>query len=124
MRERAVPGAPSPLFLPFAERACGAARVAEEEGSGPGAVMGGGRAARSLPLIVCDPPAEKREAKPAFTDEAVQDLLYRMTGLNLQKVFRPVRQELKPPKYRLLTEAQLQEVRCAHAAAPASRLSK
>lgn len=34
-----------------------------------------------------------------------------MTGLNLQKVFRPVRQELKPPKYRLLTEAQLQEVR-------------
>ncbi|XP_040561828.1 28S ribosomal protein S22, mitochondrial isoform X3 [Gallus gallus] len=52
---------------------------------------------------------EKRDAKPAFTDEAVQDLLYRMTGLNLQKVFRPVRQELKPPKYRLLTEAQLQE---------------
>ncbi|POI33987.1 hypothetical protein CIB84_002262 [Bambusicola thoracicus] len=55
------------------------------------------------------PAGEKRDAKPAFTDEAVQDLLYRMTGLNLQKVFRPVRQELKPPKYRLLTEAQLQE---------------
>ncbi|XP_015726706.1 28S ribosomal protein S22, mitochondrial [Coturnix japonica] len=52
---------------------------------------------------------EKRDAKPAFTDEAVQDLLYKMTGLNLQKIFRPVRQELKPPKYRLLTEAQLQE---------------
>ncbi|OXB54943.1 hypothetical protein ASZ78_003265 [Callipepla squamata] len=32
-----------------------------------------------------------------------------MTGLDLQKVFRPARQELKPPKYRLLTEAQLHE---------------
>ncbi|XP_065604050.1 small ribosomal subunit protein mS22 [Cyrtonyx montezumae] len=52
---------------------------------------------------------EQKDAKPAFTDEAVQDLLYKMTGLNLQKVFRPVRQELKPPKYRLLTEAQLHE---------------
>ncbi|KFO82111.1 hypothetical protein N303_03124, partial [Cuculus canorus] len=46
---------------------------------------------------------------PAFTDEAVQTLLYKMTGLDLQKVFRPVRQELKPPKYKLMTEAQLEE---------------
>ncbi|KAM9184027.1 small ribosomal subunit protein mS22 [Mergus octosetaceus] len=52
---------------------------------------------------------EKKDGKPSFTDEAVQDLLYRMTGLDLQKVFRPVKQELKPPKYKLLTEKQLQE---------------
>lgn len=57
-----------------------------------------------------NPPAEKRDGKPSFTDEAVQDLLYRMTGLDLQKVFRPAKQELKPPKYKLLTEKQLQEV--------------
>ncbi|KFU95272.1 hypothetical protein M959_05058, partial [Chaetura pelagica] len=47
--------------------------------------------------------------KPSFGDEAVQKLLYKMTGLDLQKVFRPVRKELKPPKYKLMTEAQLEE---------------
>ncbi|KFQ22551.1 hypothetical protein N332_09378, partial [Mesitornis unicolor] len=47
--------------------------------------------------------------KPAFGDEADQSLLYKMTGLNLQKVFRPVKKELKPPKYKLMTEAQLEE---------------
>ncbi|XP_052658989.1 28S ribosomal protein S22, mitochondrial isoform X2 [Harpia harpyja] len=50
-----------------------------------------------------------KAAKPAFADEAVQNLLYKMTGLNLQKVFRPVKKELKPPKYKLMTEAQLEE---------------
>ncbi|KFV89906.1 hypothetical protein N327_10894, partial [Fulmarus glacialis] len=35
--------------------------------------------------------------------------LRKMTGLNLQKVFRPVKKELKPPKYKLMTEAQLEE---------------
>lgn len=39
--EREVAEAPSLPFLPFAERVCGAARVAEEEGSGPGAVTEG-----------------------------------------------------------------------------------
>ncbi|KFQ13400.1 hypothetical protein N330_02540, partial [Leptosomus discolor] len=47
--------------------------------------------------------------KPSFADEGVQSLLYKMTGLNLQKVFRPVKAELKPPKYKLMTEAQLEE---------------
>ncbi|NXF84634.1 RT22 protein, partial [Eubucco bourcierii] len=53
--------------------------------------------------------SEGKTAKPSFTDEAVQTLLYKMTGLNLQKVFRPVKMELKPPKYKLMTEAQLEE---------------
>ncbi|NWI88185.1 RT22 protein, partial [Pitta sordida] len=52
---------------------------------------------------------EPAKAKPAFTDEAVQTLLYKMTGLDLQKVFRPVKKELKPPQYKLMTEAQLEE---------------
>ncbi|XP_030072725.1 small ribosomal subunit protein mS22 [Microcaecilia unicolor] len=54
--------------------------------------------------------AEPMEAKkPSFTDEAVQNLLSKMTGLNLQKIFRPVKQELKPPSYKLMTEEQLQQ---------------
>ncbi|GAA6092382.1 28S ribosomal protein S22, mitochondrial [Tachysurus ichikawai] len=47
--------------------------------------------------------------KAQFTDAEVQDILKRITGLDLNKVFRPIKQELKPPKYKLLTEAQLKE---------------
>lgn len=48
--------------------------------------------------------------KPQFLDSEVQDILTRITGLNLEKVFRPIKQELKPPKYKLMTDAQLEEV--------------
>ncbi|AWO99279.1 putative 28S ribosomal protein S22 mitochondrial-like [Scophthalmus maximus] len=48
-------------------------------------------------------------AKPQFTDPAVQDILTRITGLDLQKVFRPIQQELKPPTYKLMTDEQLEE---------------
>ncbi|XP_037323317.2 28S ribosomal protein S22, mitochondrial [Pungitius pungitius] len=47
------------------------------------------------------------DAKPQFTDPAVQDVLGRITGLDLQKVFRPVKEELKPPTYKLMTDEQL-----------------
>ncbi|KAK2868832.1 hypothetical protein Q7C36_000703 [Tachysurus vachellii] len=47
--------------------------------------------------------------KAQFTDAEVQDILKRITGLDLNKVFRPIKQELKPPKYKLLTDAQLKE---------------
>lgn len=47
--------------------------------------------------------------KPTFMDEEVQNLLIKMTGLNLQKVFKPAIQELKPPTYKLMTQAQLEE---------------
>ncbi|XP_034404082.1 28S ribosomal protein S22, mitochondrial [Cyclopterus lumpus] len=47
--------------------------------------------------------------RPQFTDPAVQDLLTRMTGLDLQKVFRPIKEELKPPTYKLMTDQQLEE---------------
>lgn len=49
-------------------------------------------------------------AKPHFTDPAVQDILTRITGLDLQKVFRPMKQELKPPTYKLMTDEQLEKV--------------
>ncbi|KAI5092950.1 28S ribosomal protein S22, mitochondrial, partial [Silurus meridionalis] len=48
--------------------------------------------------------------KIEFMDAEVQDILTRITGLDLNKVFRPVKQELKPPKYKLLTDSQLEEV--------------
>ncbi|KAK5868265.1 hypothetical protein PBY51_009295 [Eleginops maclovinus] len=48
-------------------------------------------------------------ATPQFTDPAVQDVLTRITGLDLEKVFRPIKQELKPPTYKLMTDEQLEE---------------
>lgn len=41
----------------------------------------------------------------------MQDILTKLTGLDLQKVFRPIQQELKPPKYKLMTDEQLQQVK-------------
>uniref|UniRef100_A0A3Q4AU02 Uncharacterized protein n=1 Tax=Mola mola TaxID=94237 RepID=A0A3Q4AU02_MOLML len=47
--------------------------------------------------------------KPHFTDPVVQDILTRITGLDLQKVFQPIKQQLKPPTYKLMTDEQLQQ---------------
>ncbi|ELK33202.1 28S ribosomal protein S22, mitochondrial [Myotis davidii] len=47
--------------------------------------------------------------KPTFMDEEVQRILTKMTGLNLQKTFKPAIQELKPPTYKLMTQEQLEE---------------
>uniref|UniRef100_A0A3B5AWC3 28S ribosomal protein S22, mitochondrial-like n=1 Tax=Stegastes partitus TaxID=144197 RepID=A0A3B5AWC3_9TELE len=55
------------------------------------------------------PAALTDNAKPHFTDPAVQDILTRITGLDLQKVFRPIKQELKPPTYKLMTDEQLEQ---------------
>ncbi|KAG8445465.1 hypothetical protein GDO86_010299 [Hymenochirus boettgeri] len=44
-----------------------------------------------------------------FTDPEVQHMLKKMTGLNLEKVFQPVKQELKPPTYKALTHEQYEE---------------
>ncbi|CAG6006933.1 small ribosomal subunit protein mS22 [Menidia menidia] len=48
-------------------------------------------------------------AKPQFKDPLVQDILTRITGLDLQKIFRPIKQELNPPAYKLMTDEQLEE---------------
>lgn len=53
--------------------------------------------------------APSDHAKPQFTDPAVQDILTRITGLDLQKVFKPIKQELKPPTYKLMTDKQLNQ---------------
>ncbi|XP_019717100.1 small ribosomal subunit protein mS22 [Hippocampus comes] len=47
--------------------------------------------------------------KPQFTDPVVQDILTRITGLDLQKVFRSLKQELSPPTYKLMTDEQLEQ---------------
>uniref|UniRef100_A0A3Q2PXY8 Mitochondrial ribosomal protein S22 n=1 Tax=Fundulus heteroclitus TaxID=8078 RepID=A0A3Q2PXY8_FUNHE len=57
----------------------------------------------------CSETTSADDAKPRFTDPAVQDILGRITGLDLQKVFRPIKQELKPPTYKLMTDEQLQQ---------------
>jgi len=49
--------------------------------------------------------------KAQFTDTEVQDILSKITGLDLQKVFRPIRQKLTPPQYKLMTDSDLEEVR-------------
>lgn len=59
---------------------------------------------------VCPPPGPSDKPQPGFADPAVQDILTGLTGLDLQKVFRPIQQELKPPKYKLMTDEQLQQV--------------
>ncbi|KAM9812541.1 28S ribosomal protein S22, mitochondrial [Syngnathus typhle] len=55
------------------------------------------------------PDSVQNNAKPQFTDPVVQDILTRITGLNLQKVFRSVKQELNPPTYKLMTDEQLEQ---------------
>lgn len=52
--------------------------------------------------------------KLQFADPAVQDILTRITGLDLHKVFRPIKQELKPPTYKLMTDEQLEQVAFKH----------
>ncbi|XP_005366746.1 28S ribosomal protein S22, mitochondrial [Microtus ochrogaster] len=47
--------------------------------------------------------------KPTFMDEEVQRILTKMTGLDLKKTFKPAVQPLKPPTYKLMTQAQLEE---------------
>ncbi len=53
-----------------------------------------------------------RDPAPLFKDPRVEDLLQRVTGLNLDKVFqeKPTT-EYGAPQYKLLTDKQLREVR-------------
>lgn len=45
-----------------------------------------------------------------FSDKRVQDLLGKLAGLDLNKVFRRRREELEVPKYQLMTDTQLKQV--------------
>ena len=60
----------------------------------------------------------EHHAKPQFTDSPVQDILTKITGLDLEKVFRPIKQEVKPPVYKLMTDLQLEEVKCCCTTTP------
>ncbi|CAB1430053.1 unnamed protein product [Pleuronectes platessa] len=57
----------------------------------------------------CGGAQDTGNARPQFTDAAVQDILSRITGLDLQKVFRPILQELNPPTYKLMTDEQVEQ---------------
>lgn len=46
----------------------------------------------------------------SVTDEQVQKLLTRMTGLDLDKVFKSRREPLSQPLYKLVDEHQLKKV--------------
>ncbi|XP_040860152.1 28S ribosomal protein S22, mitochondrial [Ochotona curzoniae] len=54
-------------------------------------------------------PGSSAIKKPTFMDEEVQSILVKMTGLDLEKTFKPAIQELKPPTYKLMTQTQLEE---------------
>ncbi|XP_059776204.1 small ribosomal subunit protein mS22 isoform X3 [Balaenoptera ricei] len=62
--------------------------------------------------------------KPTFMDEEVQSILIKMTGLDLRKIFKPAIQEVKPPTYKLMTQAQLEEERFIVVREPSGTLRK
>ncbi|XP_072524698.1 small ribosomal subunit protein mS22 [Salminus brasiliensis] len=74
-------------------------------------------------LLSNDGQGAERLKTAQFADAEVQDILTRIAGLDLNKVFQPVKQELKPPKYRLLTDTQLEEA-AQKAQAQAKKLLK
>ncbi|XP_070609378.1 small ribosomal subunit protein mS22 [Erythrolamprus reginae] len=60
----------------------------------------------------CDSPGAETKTdvpKPCFMDEKVQNLLSKMTGMDLQKIFKARKQERMPPVYKVMTESQLEE---------------
>lgn len=63
-----------------------------------------------ISLFLCTHPGSETVLKAQFTDKEVQNILTKITGLNLNKVFRPLIQQLTPPKYKLLTDTELEEV--------------
>ncbi|KAM5164803.1 small ribosomal subunit protein mS22 [Mantella aurantiaca] len=46
---------------------------------------------------------------PRFSDPEVQSIMKKITGLNLEKIFQPVKQESKPPTYKLMTQEQYEQ---------------
>jgi len=56
-------------------------------------------------------PADAHDPGSLFIQPEVQDILWRVTGFDLDKIFRErPSKDLQPAKYHLLTEKQLQEV--------------
>ena len=48
----------------------------------------------------------------SVTDERVQRLILRMTGVDFNKVFQRRRESLERPEYRLFSVEEIQEVNC------------
>ena len=55
------------------------------------------------------------DIEKCFLRDDVQQILKRITGFDLNKIFRERKiNELKPPEYKLLTTEQLEEVHICH----------
>ncbi|XP_051534513.1 28S ribosomal protein S22, mitochondrial [Myxocyprinus asiaticus] len=67
------------------------------------------RTSRRLLCVSAPGSSSVNVPKAQFTDKEVQDILTKITGLDLQKVFRPLKEQLTPPKYKLMTDAELEE---------------
>ncbi|KAJ1163537.1 hypothetical protein NDU88_003995 [Pleurodeles waltl] len=62
--------------------------------------------------VLCTDGARSSDGmRPSFDDAEIQSVLLRMTRSNLEKIFRPVQQELKEPQYKLMTDQQLIEAK-------------
>ncbi len=56
------------------------------------------------------PPSELRDPAPVFMNPSVQEILKKVAGFDVDKVFRTRLGETEPPKYKLLTDKELKEV--------------
>ncbi|XP_007945700.1 28S ribosomal protein S22, mitochondrial [Orycteropus afer afer] len=93
-----------------AERVCFRSQLRQRPSALLQPLPGFYRAGSPCRLVVSEAEAGNSEIKkPAFMDEDIQNILIKITGLNLQKIFKPAVQELKPPTYKLMTQAQLEE---------------
>ena len=54
------------------------------------------------------------EVSQTFIDPQVQEILKRLTGMTLDKIFQPRKEELSPPSYQLLTEVDYTKVYVIH----------
>ena len=52
----------------------------------------------------------RADLEMCFLDPEVQSILKKITQLDVEKVFPTKKQTIKPPKYKLLTDEQVEEV--------------
>ncbi|XP_040204959.1 28S ribosomal protein S22, mitochondrial [Rana temporaria] len=63
----------------------------------------------SVRRMLCAGASSSLSRPPGFTDPEVQSILRKMTGLDLEKIFQPLKQASKPPTYKLMTQEQYEQ---------------
>lgn len=56
---------------------------------------------------------ENKTIEDHYLNPSVQQILKRITGLDYDKVFRPIQQPLQPPEYQFVTDKQLEKMRAS-----------